>query len=178
MLCPNCKSEVADYSQVCPFCGHNFFKENSQFQNSNQNQIDMNQHYFQQNVSFGSNMEQQGHNQQLNQNSSFDSFNSTYAQQTNQKPKSNKGCMIALIVVGILVLLFIGSCILGGTLLYNFGKGFASELPNAIEQIPIEDIAQEFSEGMYEVVEEIENGNYTFEDTDGDGNFEMHINLN
>lgn len=143
MLCPNCKSEVADYSQVCPFCGHNFFKENSQFQNS-----------------------------------SFDSFNSTYAQQTNQKPKSNKGCMIALIVVGILVLLFIGSCILGGTLLYSFGKGFARELPNAIEQIPIEDIAQEFSEGMYEVMEEIENGNYTFEDTDGDGNFEMHINLN
>ena len=143
MLCPNCKSEVADYSQVCPFCGHNFFKENSQFQNS-----------------------------------SFDSFNSTYAQQTNQKPKSNKGCMIALIVVGILVLLFIGSCILGGTLLYSFGKGFARELPNAIEQIPIEDIAQEFSEGMYEVMEEIEKGNYTFEDTDGDGNFEMHINLN
>ena len=120
MICRNCNAEIQDYSQVCPYCGFNFTQQQQQGQ-----QQQMQQNTFGQNSMFD------------NQNTSFNNQYQTHNCQQNCPPKKKKGCLIAIIVVLVILGLFFGAFVAGGSLLFKIGK-------DVIEQLPEEGITVEF----------------------------------
>ena len=163
MICPNCKTEIQNYSNVCPFCGINL------------SQVNQNQNYQQQNFQNNNSNDMFGNFNA--QNNNYASQNPTYYQQQTQPVQKKKnGCLIAIIIFLIIGALILGGLVLGGTLLFKIGKDAIENMPveqlvvdveNAYVEENINDVVE--IETPEETLEEVPENKYQFKDSDGDG---------